>query len=406
MHEQGEFVLQLPSAPAKLLVSCLGYQQQELAAPAPTDSLLIIRLVPQPKVLGTVVVRPGMSPIELAERAVAHLPKHQPAKPYEQRAFYRHTIQVDGRCTGLGESVGEVLNGGYQTQYGAGRYVALPTDHEHIEQQRLSDHALAHDQEGNVRPQVSLLNLLSHKKQLLHNGFLTQGDLRKATFTLDSTFWENGREVLVLGFVPKRLPKPDEKSLLTRGRGRVYLYADNWAIFRIEAEAILPEGKQTNPLTLHQARHLTNRLVVQFAPYQGQYYLQSVQYQADYDDYGWGAETPRRVQVRASVWMENLQLHPLTDAEYAARYGAYDQYGAVRVDLSSQPQPAYDPRFWETMPPTPLFLAMEQDLGKSGRPLNQQFAYNHWHNLVKPEDSLAIVRQYSRKYQVFLQNRQ
>jgi hypothetical protein len=403
-NEQGEFVLQLPSGPARLSVRCLGYQPQELAVPAPSDSLLIIKLLPQPKMLGTVVVRPGMSPLEMAERAVAHLPRHQPAKPYEQRAFYRHALQVDGQYAGLGENVGDVLNGGYQIQYGAYRYSALPTDQTYIEHQRLSDHALAHDKEGKVRPEVNLYDLLYHKKKLLHNGFLTSSDVRKATFSLDSTFWENGREVLVLGFAPKRLPKPDEKSSLAQGRGRVYLYADNWAIFRIEAEAILPEGKQTHPLTLHQTQYLTDRLVVQFAPYQGQYYLQSVQYQADYDDYGWGAKTPRRVQVRASVWMENLQLRPLTEAEYVAKYGAYDQYGAVRVGVSRGPQPVYDPAFWEKMPPTPHFAAMRQDLEKSGRPLAQQFAHNRWNNLIKPEDSLAIVRQYSRQYQAFLRN--
>jgi|GEM_PF-3886542 len=238
------------------------------------------------------------------------------------------------------------------------------------------------------------------KKRLLHRGFLTKSGLRKATFTLDSTRWENGREVL--GF-PKRLPRPNEMSPLALGRGRIYLYADNWAIFRIEAKAILPKGKQTDPLTLHQTQHLAYRLVVQFAPYQGRYYLQSVQYQADYDDYGWG-ETPRRVQVRASVWMENLQLRPLTEAEYVAKYGAYDQYGAVRVDLRHrQPQPAYDPQFWAGMPPTPHFLVMQRDLEKS-RPLARQFAHNHWDNLVSPGDSLAVVRRYSRKYQAFLQN--
>jgi|GEM_PF-5609125 len=77
-----------------------------------------------------------MLPAELAARALAHLPRHQPAKAYEQRVFYRHTIQVDGHYAGLAESVSDVLNGGYQTQYGAGRYVALPIDQVHIDHQR------------------------------------------------------------------------------------------------------------------------------------------------------------------------------------------------------------------------------------------------------------------------------
>ncbi len=207
-----------------------------------------------------------MLPAELTARALAHLPRHQPAKAYEQRAFYRHTIQVDGHYAGLAESVSDVLNGGYQTQYGAGRYVALPIDQVHIDHQRLSDHRLPYANDGRPRPQTNLDRLLFMKKRLLHRGFLTESGLRRATFMLDSTRWENGREVLVLGFAPKRLPKPGAMSPLALGRGRIYLYADNWAIFRIEAEAILPKGKQTDPPTLHHTQHLAYRLEVQFAP--------------------------------------------------------------------------------------------------------------------------------------------
>jgi hypothetical protein len=78
----------------------------------------------------------------------------------------------------------------------------------------------------------------------------------------------------------------------------------------------------------------------------------------------------------------------------------------VRVGTEARPQPAFNAEFWETMPPTPHFPAMQQDLERGGRPLAQQFAHNHWRNLVRPEDSLAIVRRYSRQYRAFLQNRQ
>ncbi len=108
-NENGEYSLELPEAPATIIVSYIGYQSEEKTVTVDSPDTLDILLQPSPIILPPVIVTPGNDAEEIMRKVIERKQEWRAKlESYKADAYTRVNLANEKKITLISESISEL----------------------------------------------------------------------------------------------------------------------------------------------------------------------------------------------------------------------------------------------------------------------------------------------------------
>jgi hypothetical protein len=281
-NAQGNFVFKVPSEyhPDSLRISCLGFQSFTQAIATLPQQSIVVRLQPAIMLLEEVQVQAqAKSAVDILKEAVAAIPLNYETASVQMTAFYREDGRLEDEPVSFIEAVLSINKSPYGNKEANDEVRIIKGRKKPMDQSR----------DNTIKGYLNLGNgsrtalYGDFVKYALHkNSMLNEKNFKNYDFKILGLVNDDNRKTYVMEILPKKNKK---KAYFT---GKIYLDAQTLAFTRAECQST-PEG-----IALENSRHwilkkfaaLVSKMtvnladfqeVVTFHPYQGKWYLSSVE---------------------------------------------------------------------------------------------------------------------------------
>ncbi len=417
----GEFTLNIPKEylSSNLYFSYVGYNKQRI----PIQELKknrdenIIHLYASTINIDELTVYANLTAENILQKAIKNLENNYSIAPYEQEGFYRNTIQQNTKYVGFTERIFDIYNGGYDEDFGDGKYEALPSDLVRVRQSRNSSYQVKHDDNGDLLF-FEPYNLLILKKKVLHEGYLDKKSIKECNLTWEGTIPYGDRKVFWIHFSPKKIPEKYFNQHIYNTlkakiyEGDLYIDAEDYAIVKIKINNqnyLSSFQKLKNPHTNYTSKEGFKEFIIQYSRYKEKYYLSYISLINEYDDDSWATKVvPDKIRWFEELIITNFVIETGDEQYLRYKFGAFSQFGAVKVPQSKyQELIPYQPEFWQSyaIPPFSDWDRLKLDLEKlSGDSLTEQFEKSAKVRLLSKQEIDALTQRYSPEYKQYIKN--
>ncbi len=185
-----------------VVFSYLGYERKAMpVANMPGDTMLKILLTPQPTELEEVVIQasPGedFMPVEFMTKAVAYYNRQKRETPHIARAYYKEKAKIDNKYVFFNESLGYSIYMGEQIGWAPLALFKFYCENTRVSTPAREWRALLADSTKASIGAGACLNFFRHFEK---KGLLSQAEISKYKFKLDSLYLESGKLINVISF--------------------------------------------------------------------------------------------------------------------------------------------------------------------------------------------------------------
>lgn len=338
-------------------------------------------------------------------------------KLYQQRGFYRETLQQNQKYVGLREAVLRVLHTSERSPDAKRHNIQL--DMFRVEKARGSNYEVCYWQrDGEPRYEIMMNSMLRLKKNLLHDGIFRK--LAYYEIEMEEIVSEDAQKTYLFSCKPKKkllntLAEKHHKGPEMTMKYPVYRYlynldlyvdAEDQTIVRIDIDSYAYQDlfqAQTRKLSLLKTKLLGEKGTVLYQKTGEQYMLQYVQYQRSYLDYAWQKTQPKEVTENFEFFAYESDTSKISLAEMNKKYWRAFEFkkGVITFDIpytvdSRVPIDSLyqgNPSFWNTlsMPYLSNKEQVYQDLSQK-IPLEKQLIDNN-HKAFLPREKVIEIRQ-------------
>lgn len=331
---EGKFALFVPAGQRadSVRVSCLGYASASLLMRG--EAALVVRLVPQPHLLATVLVTAPPRPEVIVQRARERILTNYPQQAHSMQLYTRARTWHSDSLRATYEAALDFYD---QEGYRRGSW-------EHAVKQRFLQ-LREQRQTGQLPEPPAFWLLWSHDPVLTTANPLEPGPGRQYRFTFKGQTEYDGHPVYEVGFVcerPSAYTTPYGYPAPASYQGTLYITTDTYALVKYEAFTVraphaIDKAKVLRRLglTAPTTRHRTHHDVYQYDQLRGTYYLRYARHDDEqvYTDPATGARQQTQRESLELLATSFTQTHPVV---------------LQTTGLHLDPTVPYRPEFWSS----------------------------------------------------------